>query len=120
MASLWAIWVPWDVYDHKTPLGAHFQLYVRIGGIFKEAKRDFIDILVAKQGLKKHPKMAFLVKTPVFAFKKALFFVKTENHPMYTSLQKKKWPFLKPQIRGDKKKPLKYFFAGPQKFWWGW
>ena len=43
------IWVPWDVYDHKTHLGARFQLYVRIGGISKEAKRDFFfDILVVK------------------------------------------------------------------------
>ena len=42
------IWVPWDVYDHKTPLGACFQLYARIWGIFKETKRDFFDILVVK------------------------------------------------------------------------
>ena len=46
MASPGVIWVPWDVYDHKTPLRARFQLYARIGGIFKEAKRDFFYILV--------------------------------------------------------------------------
>ena len=48
MASPGAYLGSWDVYDHKTPLGARFQLYARIGGIFKDAKRGFFDILVVK------------------------------------------------------------------------
>ena len=100
------IWVPWDVYDHKTPLGARFQLYARIGGIFKEAKRP----------LKTPWKRAFWVKTSVFALKKYIFFVKSENHSMYPSLQPFFWLFLKPQIWADKKTSLIIFLLAHKNF----
>ena len=97
--------------------GRLFPIVFTIRGHFQRGKTWFFRYFGGPIGPLKTPwKRPFWVKNSVFALKRYVFFVKSENHPMYTSLQKKKknGRFWSRRSEGIKN-VLIFFFADPQK-----